>query len=253
LRPLLIVYKAPFNFIVPKLVTSVDPNLPEHCTRLPPSLELGDPIIDYSSGHRYAQPRIEYYLRTVVNFTAEGNVTPKTIETFLPIIITPQTVEFPPTETRDFPAEFKEEESHPLRRCVLGPGLGTMKASIREPPAIRFCGHALGSNAEATLNLQFESESSSDICKMLHSLSFTIYSLVRVKTFYSLEAFPRLPSQTLLGLHDTTRLRDEMIKLRTRTVQDVSWRFEYNLSNGTRGIFLLLKFELLRADWNEFS
>jgi hypothetical protein len=226
----------------------VAPNLPEHCTRLPPSLELGDPIIDHSSGHRYAQPRIEYYIRTVVNFTVEGNATPKTMETFLPVIITPQTDEFPPTETRDFPAEFKEEESHSLRRYVLGRSIGTMKASIREPPAMRFCGHAPGSNTEATLNLQFEPERSNHIDQMLHSLTFTIFSLVRIKTFYALQAFPRLPSQTLLGLHGTTRLRDEMIKMENRTVGDVSWSFEYNLNVGTRGIRPVPKFELLRAN-----
>jgi hypothetical protein len=231
----------------------VDPNLPEHFARLPPSLELGDPIIDHPSGHRYAQPRIEYYLRTVVNFTVEGYATPKTMETFLPVIVTPQTDEFPPTETQDFPAEFKEEESHSLRRYVLGPSIGTMKASIREPPAMRFCGHAPGSNTEATLNLQFESESSSNIHQMLHSLTFTIFSLVRVKTFYALEAFPRLPSQTLLGLRGTTRLRDEMIKMKNRTVGDISWSFEYDLNVGTHGIPPVSKLELLRANWRGFS
>src|ERR1700761_6936762 len=53
----------------------------------------------------------------------------------------------------------------------------------------------------------------------------TIYSLARVKTFYSLKSFPKLPSQSLLTLKGGTRLRDEIIKLETRNITVISWSY----------------------------
>jgi hypothetical protein len=57
--------------------------------------------------------------------------------------------------------------------------------------------------------------------------------LVRVKTFFSVKSFPRLPSQTLLGSFSEMRLRDGSIKLETQYVRDVSWGYRFSLGSQT--------------------
>ena len=211
------------------------PNLPEHCLQLPPSLELGELLVDKVTGERFAQPSIKYSLRSLITFRNREESGSKTIETARPVIIAPYTEEFPPTETEDFPAEFKEQDSKVLRRHLMAGALGELTVSVREPPALRYEAQALQARTSASAKLEFNSQSSIQMYQILQGLSFTVFSLVRIKTFYSLQTFPRLPSQSLLSVHGTTRMRDEMIKLETRTLRDVSWRYTYESGNQTQG------------------
>ena len=54
----------------------------------------------------------------------------------MPVVIMPLTEELPPTETRDFPSEFRESDAKLLRRFSLRPPLGTFKFSMQEPPPL---------------------------------------------------------------------------------------------------------------------
>jgi len=71
------------------------------------------------------------------------------------------------------------------------------------------------------------------IQSFFQGLSFTVFSLVRVKTFYSVKSFPRLPSQTLLESFSEMRLRDGIIKLETQYVRDASWGYRFSLDSQT--------------------
>lgn len=209
--------------------TNQDP--PEQCLQLPPSLDLGEALVDNATGKRFAQPSITYFLRAAARITI-GASQGSTLETILPVIITPYTEELPPTDITDFPSEFKERETRVLRRTLVGSSLGTMKVSLQEPPALEYEPTSTYSRTEAMIKLEFEaarSSSSGETQKIVQGLSFTIYSLVRAKTFYSIKSFPRLPSQTLLGLSSGTRLREGMIKLETQRVRNVSWGYRFNL------------------------
>ena len=79
------------------------------------------------------------------------------------------------------------------------------------------------------MNLEFESTSSSNIHKSLQSLSFTVCSLIRGKTFYSVKPFLRLPSQSLLEDHSETRLRNDILRLETQFVKDISWGYRFKI------------------------
>ncbi|PMD11963.1 hypothetical protein NA56DRAFT_713667 [Hyaloscypha hepaticicola] len=229
------IYEAPFHFIISSILAKPDLDSPQQCLQLPPSLELGGLYIDKSTGKRFAQPCITYFLRASVSLNAGRDSDSKSLETSLPVIITPHTQEFPPTETKDFPSEFKEEESKVLRRTLIGNTLGTMKVSIHEPPPLTYSIGSARTSTKAVLNLEFESASSGDQYQNVQGLSFTILSLIRTKTFYSIKSFPRLPSQSLLSLRGTTRLRDEILKLETRTVRNMSWGYVYNVESQTKG------------------
>jgi hypothetical protein len=97
------VSEAPFHFIISRTIPSTNSEAPEQCLRLPRSLDLGDGYIDPSRGKRFAHPSITFYLRAVVTVFTAGHEDPKSVETFLPVIIAPYTEELPPTETGDFP------------------------------------------------------------------------------------------------------------------------------------------------------
>jgi hypothetical protein len=151
-------------------------------------------------------------------------------ETFLPVTVAPYTEELPPTETDDFPMEFKERETKVLRPSLLGNPLGAMKVSLQEPSALAYDTRSTHSHTTALLRLEFESASpsSNNVPKSLQGLSFTVFPLVRVKRFYSVKSFPRLPSQSLLDSFSDMRLRDGIIKLETQHVRDASWGYRFN-------------------------
>ncbi|PVH68960.1 hypothetical protein DL98DRAFT_578574 [Cadophora sp. DSE1049] len=231
--PGVFVFEVPFHFIISRAIPCTTPNSPEQCLRLPPSLNLGEQYVDQSTGIQYAQPSITYFLRAAVSFATGSQQDCTSLESFLPVTIAPYTEELPPTETNDFPMEFKERESRILQRSYLGGTLGTMSVSLQEPPALIYDVSSTGTSTSALMRLEFESTSASprDVPKSLQGLSFTVFSLIRVKTFYSVKSFPRLPSQSLLESFNEMRLRDGIVKLETQHVRDVSWGFRYGLND----------------------
>jgi len=222
-----VVLEAPFHFIISRTIPCTNPDSPEQCSHLPLSLLLGDEFFDKGTGKLFAQPSITYYLRGIAKFTINDTGAKGSQETFLPVTVAPYTEELPPTETDDFPMEFKERETKVLRPSLLGNPLGAMKVSPQEPSALAYDTRSTHSHTTALLRLEFESASpsSNNVPKSLQGLSFTVFPLVRVKTFYSVKSFPRLPSQSLL---DSLRLRDGIIKLETQHVRDASWGYRLN-------------------------
>jgi len=226
----------PFHFIIPSTLAGSGLGSPLHCLQLPPSIELGKVYIDESSGKRFAQPSVSYQMRALATFTVEGHGQAPSAETCIPILIMPHTEELPPTDTKDFPAEFKLQESRAIRRSSLGRSFGTMTISMQEPRALTYDMSSTGAATEGSLNLEIESTGTGDIYQSLQAMSFTVLSLIRIKTFYSIKAFSRLPSQTLLTIHGAIRLRDDMIKLETQNIPNVSWGYTYDAKeDGTIG------------------
>lgn len=229
------IYAVPFRFVIPRGIPNFQAEVPEHCTQLPPSLELGFVIMDESTGQRFAQPSIAYNLRATVTLNTGGGEGSKTVDTSLPVIITPYTQEYPPTETTDFPMEFNEQETKVLRRYLMGRGLGTMKAFMREPPALIYDVQSASACTEALVKLEVNFESSSEVYQILQNLTFKICPLIRIKTYYSLQSFRRLPSIDLLSFEGAMRFRDEMIKLDSKDGRGVSWKYVLEQSSQAPG------------------
>lgn len=223
----------PFYFAIPRTIVSSNSGSILHSLRLPPSIELGGVIIDELSGNRFAQPSISYQVRAIVKFSGQGEDPMPPTEISTPIIIVPNTEELPPTETKDFPREFLLRESKTIRSSLLGCSHGTMAVSMQEPHALIYTCSSTKASTEGFLNLEVESTSPGNIHQSLQATSITVLSLIRVKTFYSIEAFPRLPSQTLLGVHPGTRLRDDIIKLETQHIPRLFWGYKYDMAEHT--------------------
>jgi hypothetical protein len=221
-------YYAPFHFNISRQLAGSGSNAPEHCLQLPPSIELGEVFVEQTTRERYAQPSITYQLRATVELIDEGGV-PGLLRTSMPVVLRANTTEYPPTETEDFPSEFKEFESKVIRKTLTGRPLGTLTISIQEPPALKYGSLSSQSSTKGQLRMDFEAADSSNAYSTLKGMNFTLYSLIRVKTFYSVTPFPRLPSQSLLVSEDQFKLRDAVIKLDAGRNYPVSWRYIYNM------------------------
>lgn len=226
----------PFNFIISRQIPTADPQrLPDHCSQLPPSAELGAVFIDQSSGKRYAQPSINYELRALISFSAQDEDAVVAVESILPIIIIPHTEEFPPTSTHDFPTEFKEVDSKLLRLSMFGRPTGTMSVSMREPQPLSYSSSSIYAVTEAQLDLEFSAADVGDAVLTLQAMKITVHPLIRAKTFYGVESFPRLPSQTLVGVHGRTSMRDNIIRLPRKELSHLQWQFKYDLEGRSHG------------------
>lgn len=216
----------PFHFIIAKSISGSAAGPPLLCLRLPPSIELGKVIVDESSGKRFAQPSISYHLRAAVKLAGQGQDPEHTAEISIPIVIMPHNEELPPTDPKDFPAEFKLRESKMIRWSSFGRNVGTMAVSMKEPRALIYNLSSTEASTVGFLSLEVESKSTCNMYPGLQAMSFTVLSLLRVKTFYSIKAFPGVPSQSLLTVYGSTRLRDDMIKLEIQNIPTVSWNYD---------------------------
>jgi hypothetical protein len=73
-----------------------------------------------------------------------------------------------------------------------------LKFSIQEPPPLVYGSRSLSNSTTAIVQLELESTNSADVQKSLQRLSFTVCSLLRAKTFYSVKSVPMLPGKSLL-------------------------------------------------------
>jgi len=111
----------------------------------------------------------------------------------------------------------------------MGTTLGALKISLRKPPPLTYHNGSKHSSTTALIRLEFLSMSFSSTSKPPHTLIFTVYSLVGVKTFYSAKAFPGPPSQGLLDVDTESRLRGDIVKLETWTVKNASWGHRFDM------------------------
>ena len=214
------------------MIAHFDPDSPEISLHLPPTLRLGGLIAEKSTGHLFAQPSISYHLRAKVTLRPQGSDCTTALETILPIVVIPHTDELPPTETNGFPSEFIEHASQTLKSTIVGTTLGTLNISLSEPPPLTYSKESTSSSTETVLKLAFSSTAAqSNTLDLLSHLKFTVHSLVRVKTFYTLKAFPGLPGQDFLSKQKDTKLRDDMVKLEPRTVTNSSWGYRFDLES----------------------
>ena len=216
--------RIPFYFTVSNTIPSSDSQSPEQCLQLPPSVELGRVIIENNTRKRYAQPNITYAVKAIVHFAGDDEIRPP-VETSLPFVLSPLTKEFPPTDTVDFPAEFKLEESKPLRLSLFGQKLGIMTVKMSEPRPLVYGYSSLRSFTECHLQLRFSPTHPDATHEAFQAMKFSIHSLIRVKTFYSVKSFSTLPSQKFVGNEGKTGLRDELVKLERREIPHVAWAY----------------------------
>ncbi|PVH68956.1 hypothetical protein DL98DRAFT_522433 [Cadophora sp. DSE1049] len=103
-----------------------------------------------------------------------------------------------------------------------------MTVTMSEPRPLNYDASSLRSSTECHLRLEFSPIGSEDIHHGFQAMKFSIYSLIRVKTFYSVKSFARLPNQTLASDGGKTGLRNELVKLGTREIPHVAWAYNFS-------------------------
>ena len=184
---------------------------------LPPSLIAGPAINDTAS--------ISYHLRVVAKLLVQGRTEKETLSASEPVTVMSLAEELPPLETRDFPAEYVESMSNPIRTSLIGTSLGTMTISTHEPPALSYNLTASGGSTVLTFQVDLDAAENSEIHRRLRAMVFVVEGVIRMKTFRSTAPFPKLPSQGLLTSRGKIRLLDQVLKLETRTVGNCGWHY----------------------------
>jgi hypothetical protein len=145
----------------------------------------------------------------------------------LPVVIAPSTKAFPPTVTDDFPSEFQEQVAKRLRRSFASFSFGELTASLQEPPPITYDSSTSKSSTKARLMLEFTPANDCLGKSPLSGLTFTLFKLLRTKTFYAVEPFSRMPSQSLLRPYGQIELHDQILDLGKRFETDICWTYKY--------------------------
>jgi len=210
-------YVVPYHFIIPKWIVGTKPRTPEQCLLLPPSLIPGPAINDTAS--------ISYHLRVTTKLLVRGRTEKETLSASKPVTVMSVAEEQPPTETQDFPAEYVESISNPVRTSIIGTTLGMMTMLTREPPALSYSFTPTGGSTTLGVQVNLQAAETGEIYRRLMAMTFVVEGVVRVKTFRSTVPFPKLPSQALLTSRGKIRLSDQVLKLEVRKIRNCEWRY----------------------------
>lgn len=226
-------YLASFRLVIPRWAILNTENVPDQCLSLPPSLSAGVPYRPPGEEDEYAQPNIRYRLKAHVKLNfLQDPILPRTLEASRTIVILPCSPPMPPTDTSDFPAEFISSASNTYRAFLFGSRY-TMTLSMQEPAAISLQSTQTCGSVNAMLHVEIKAPASgmgSTSVKRLHlslkNLLFKIQPILRAKTFYSTQPFRKMPSEAMLFLKSSVRLRDEVMKLDAHDLKASSWQHD---------------------------
>lgn len=193
---------------------------------------MGQTLPWYDEPEVYAQPNISYHLLSLVKYHTLDQSETQTLEARKEIRIVPVTEVLPPIDIQDFPAEFVESQTQTFRISIFGGPAYSMTLSMHEPPAIILRDMRTRGTTTAELIIDIKAaegnidENSVDrLSQSLRKLTFTVESIFRAKTFYSITPFAKLPGQTALTLKGPMRLQDEVMKLGTVCDKSNSWQY----------------------------
>lgn len=183
-------------------------------------------MLDKRTRKRYAQPCISYAIRAAITFAQPNSAIATLVEASVPISLRPYTIEYPPTATDDFPSEFKLKDHRSVRWWCFGHTIGTLTVSIREPKPISFDATTHVGVTSCPLQLQLLPGEDGDYnFEALKYFRATLEPILRIKTFYSVRTFPKLPSQKLLDSEKSMRLQEHFLRLEDSKVSNLNWIF----------------------------
>lgn len=197
--------------------------VPDQRLTLPPSMSLGLTRMGAHEHEIYAEPKISYHIRVMVRYRTEELPEVQTLEAWNEIWFMPITEVQPPINTQDFPAEFIESRTQNFHMSLFGGPEFVMMLTMLEPFAVKVKDMRDPGSTSTELNISVKTVKGKDHAETsdpqppqsLQNLTFNIESILRLKTFYSLSPFPKMPGQTMLTTKGRVRFRDEVVKLQT--------------------------------------
>lgn len=218
---------APFDFSVSYAALTKTTNVPQQCLQLPPSMTVGAVLQEEGSGLTYAQPRITYSLVANVEiWSHSGNRLTMSASKEIPIWST--SAPSPPINTADFPAEYVERLYHACRPNRFRKETLLMTVSSAEPSPIVLINRSTVGDATCVVSVTLaDTRLGSDVEHLLTICSrirLSIIPALRIKTFYSITPFSRMPGQTMLTAEGPIRLHDELRTLSSATYSNLVWQ-----------------------------
>lgn len=202
---------ASFNFTIASTTITDKDDIPTPCLQLPPTLCVGNLLLDDNSGETFGQPDISYYLIAQADIRESLTWQRITTRTEIPIMLAG--CANPPLDTDDFPEEFMQASTNPCRLDMFHSETGEMTLTTTECPPIVF---VEGRNEGSTMScitvqllLQRPELDSRRWHSALQHTSIHISPKLRIKTFYSSQTFPRLPDQAMLHGSSPVNLHKE--------------------------------------------
>ncbi|ETN43758.1 uncharacterized protein HMPREF1541_11151 [Cyphellophora europaea CBS 101466] len=217
---------AHFAFSISHAALTKAPNVPQQCLQLPPSMTVGAILQDENSGLDYAQPKIIYSLVANVEIRS-GSGHQMTIYGSKEVPIWLFSAPSPPVDTRDFPAEFVEELYHPCRPNRFRKETFLVTVSSAEPSPVRFDNRRTRGNVTCKVVVTVaDTRLGSDVDRLLElspKIRLSVTPALRIKTFYSMSPFSRMPGQTMLTTTGRIRLHDELRTLPSISYSNLGW------------------------------
>jgi len=217
-------YTASFSLTIPRWCITDAQGTPDQCLSLPPTVTIGTVLRDRNQ-EEYAQPRIKYILRAIVN-SQDGKV----VATEKEIVIIPRSEPPPPINTSDYPNEYMVTTAQSVRFSLFGRPY-RMTLSMPEPSPIPLQQAQEHMHGQIELRVDIHNLEREGAALGLHGLSeslknlkLTLQPVLRAKTFYSTQPFPQVPSQDMVNPTRGLHLLDSVLKLPEQTSDATSWQ-----------------------------
>lgn len=189
-------------------------------------MTVGAVLQDENSGHDYAQPKISYSLVADIEVRS-GSGHQITIYGSKEIPIWSFSAPSPPVDTKDFPAEFVEELYHPCRPNRLRKEKFLVTVSSAEPSPVGVVNRRTPGNATCKVFVTVaDTRLGSDVHRLLEvspKIRRSVTPALRIKTFYSISPFSRMPGLTMLTTTGPMRLHDELRTLPSTSYSNLIW------------------------------
>lgn len=208
---------ASFDLTIASMTITEKVDIPTTCLQLPPTLCVGNLLLDDNSSEVFGEPDISYHLIAQADVRESFTWQHTTTRTEIPIMVAGDAN--PPLDTDDFPQEFMQTSINPCRLDIFHLETGEMTLTTTECTPIVF---AEGRNEGSTmsyikLHLLLQ-RPEPDIRRWLSALQHTSMSVsprLRIKTFYSSQIFPKLPDQAMLSGNSPVNLHTKTHTLRS--------------------------------------
>ena len=194
------------------------PAVPAQCLSLLPSLEREQVLTGTKETKEFTKSHIAYYLHLKVVLRISETCLRETHEAWEEIKLLPYTEEFPPSDIRDFPAEFVQCMSNNFKTSIFSRLSNTMTISSDEPAALQLGKASCMTNLEILVEVEAAPDEADTahvdrLVSRIQKLTFEIKVELRAKTFHSTAIFPKLPSHSMLSDQGPLRLHDQFLKL----------------------------------------
>lgn len=202
--------------MVPGWLLVQSPAVPARCFSLPRSLEREQVLTGTKETKEFTESHIAYYLHLKLVLRISETCLRKTHKVWGEIKLLPYTEDFPPSDIRDFPAEFVQSMTNNFKTSIFSRLSSTMTISTDEPAALQLGKASCMTNLEILVEVEAAPDEADTahvdrLVSVFKESTFETKVELRARTFHSTAIFPKLPSYSMLSDQGPLRLHDQFL------------------------------------------